>query len=61
MTDVDRAGKYLWKNKVFTGDLPLLKSGIRVAKVKEVFKSISNIIKANKAKKYLYSIKKVKN
>ena len=61
VTDVDRAGKYLWKNKVFTGDLPLLKSGIRVAKVKEVFKSISNIIKANKAKKYLYSIKKVKN
>ena len=58
ITNVDRAGEYLWKKKIFTGHLPGYKSGIRVAETKKIFKVISSIIKAKKAEQYLYSIKK---
>lgn len=57
ITEVDRAGKHLWKKKIFTGDMPGEKTGVRLAWAKDIFDCITDIIKKNKADKYLYKIK----
>ena len=57
VTDVDRAGDFLWEQNIYKGDKPKINTGIRVANAKEIFDAISKIIKKNNAIKYLYSYK----
>ena len=56
ITEVDRAGEFLWKKNFFTGDMPGKKTGVRLARAKDIFDCITGFIKNNKADKYLYKI-----
>jgi len=57
ITDVDRAGDFLWKQNIYKGDKPKFNTGIRVVETKVIFDTISKIIQKNDAIKYLYSYK----
>ena len=57
VTDVDRAGDFLWEQNIYKGDKPKINTGIRVADTKEIFDTVSKIIQKNDAIKYLYSYK----
>lgn len=57
-TDVNRAGELLWENGLYSGDRPLIDSGMRVIHAKKMFDAIAQLIRDGRAEQFLFSIKK---
>ena len=53
-THVNPAGELLWKEGLYCGDKPLIKSGLRTIESQKLFNFVTEIIKSGKAKNILY-------
>ena len=58
-THVNPAGELLWKEGLYKGDKPFVKSGLRTIKSNQLFNFISHIIKTGKAENILYKKNKI--
>jgi aminoglycoside N3'-acetyltransferase len=61
ITDVNRAGDLLWSQGLYTGDRPGVHSGLRTIKAQEMFHVVTQVIRAGKAREFLYSISQKKS
>ncbi len=55
-TELDPIGKKLWEASIYKGDYPNEETGLRIARVNEIFDYVSNIISCGDALGNLYKI-----
>ncbi len=56
VTDVDRMGEELWRQGLYRGDRPGVGSGLRVIEARALVDAVQAVIRAGRARDYLYSL-----
>lgn len=60
ITNVNPVGEILWEKKIYNGSRPFSNTGLRVAKAREIYDLVSEIINKNQAKGILYDTSETK-
>lgn len=56
LTSVDRMGEHLWSKGLYAGERPGVGQGMRTIGARVLFDEVASVIKAGKAKEFLYAV-----